>query len=48
MLIQEGLVRVNGAEETRRGAKIRPGDAVVVDVDPTVHIVVEALDPPPG
>ena len=28
MLIQSGQVMVNGAVETRRGRKLRPGDAV--------------------
>ena len=27
-LIQEGVVKVNGEVETRRGKKIRPGDVV--------------------
>jgi len=31
MLIQSGAVRVNGAVETRRGRKLRPGDSVIVD-----------------
>jgi ribosome-associated protein len=31
VLIQSGQVRVNGAVETRRGRKLRPGDVVVVD-----------------
>ncbi len=29
-LIAEGMVRVNGATETRRGRKLRPGDRVEV------------------
>ncbi len=28
--IAEGMVRVNGAPETRRGRKLRPGDRVEV------------------
>lgn len=28
ILIAEGLVRVNGTPETRRGRKLRPGDRV--------------------
>lgn len=39
-LVQAGLVCVNGHEETRRGAKIRPGDVVELDVDPPLRIVV--------
>ncbi len=31
MLIQSGVVTVNGAVETRRGRKLRPGDRVEVD-----------------
>jgi ribosome-associated protein len=31
ILIQSGQVMVNGAVETRRGRKLRPGDVVVVD-----------------
>ena len=31
ILIQSGQVIVNGALETRRGRKLRPGDVVVVD-----------------
>lgn len=31
ILIQSGQVIVNGAVETRRGRKLRPGDVVVVD-----------------
>jgi ribosome-associated protein len=30
ILIAEGLVRVNGATEARRGRKVRPGDAVEI------------------
>lgn len=30
-LIQEGVVKVNGEVETRRGRKIRPGDLVEVE-----------------
>jgi ribosome-associated protein len=30
LAIQEGLVRVNGEIETRRGRKLRPGDRVEV------------------
>ncbi len=29
-LIAEGMVRVNGTPETRRGRKLRPGDRVEV------------------
>ena len=41
-LIQDGLVLVNGEPDRRRRAKIRPGDEVVVDVDPRVRVTVEA------
>ncbi len=30
-LVQAGRVRVNGRVETRRGAKLRPGDVVEVE-----------------
>ena len=30
-LIQEGVVKVNGEVETRRGKKIRPGDFIEVE-----------------
>lgn len=30
-LVQSGQVRVNGRVETRRGAKLRPGDVVEVE-----------------
>lgn len=39
-LVQEGRVRVNGREETRRGSKIRPGDVVEVIGGETVRILV--------
>ncbi len=32
-LISEGLVKVNGEIDTRRGKKIRPGDIVEVEGD---------------
>ena len=40
--IQDGHVRVNGAIDRRRGAKIRPGDVVVVEGDPPLRIHVQA------
>lgn len=40
LLVQAGMVQVNGREETRRGAKIRPGDVVEVDSDPPARITV--------
>ncbi len=40
LLIRDGLVLLNGAEETRRGAKVRPGDQVVVQTEPAVRISV--------
>lgn len=42
LLIRDGLVHVNGQADTRRGAKIRPGDVVSVQVDPPVSISVVA------
>ena len=44
LLVQDGHVQVNGTVNTQRGAKIRPGDAVVVALDPPVTIVVAAED----
>jgi ribosome-associated protein len=41
-LIRDGLVHVNGAADVRRGAKIRPGDVVTLQVDPPVRISVIA------
>jgi ribosome-associated protein len=41
-LIQEGLVSLNGAVDRRRGAKVRAGDRVTLDLDPPVSIRVEA------
>ncbi len=40
MLVQDGHVRVNGAVEMRRGAKVRPGDVVEIDAEEPVHITV--------
>ncbi len=42
LLIQDGYVSVNDAIETRRGAKIRPGDRVRLALDETVTIEVRA------
>ena len=41
-LVQEGLVQLNGKPDTRRGAKVRVGDSILVDVDPQVRISVVA------
>ena len=41
-LIRVGLVQLNGKPEMRRGAKVRPGDAIVVDADPPLRIAVVA------
>ncbi|MHC4953193.1 MAG: RNA-binding S4 domain-containing protein [Planctomycetota bacterium] len=41
-LIREGLVHLNGSTETRRGAKVRPGDAILVNADPPLRISVVA------
>jgi ribosome-associated protein len=43
-LVQDGLVRVNGEVETRRGRKLSPGDRVEVTGHQT-PLVVPALDP---
>lgn len=37
-------VRVNGALEVRRGAKIRPGDVVVIDGEEPVRIRVTSAE----
>ena len=34
MLVDEGLIRVNGEDESRRRRKLRPGDRVDVALDP--------------
>jgi len=39
-LIREGLVHLNGKPDTRRGAKVRVGDSILVDVDPPLRIAV--------
>ncbi len=31
ILVSEGLIRVNGEHETRRGRKLRPGDRVEIE-----------------
>ena len=31
LLVQNGMVKVNGETETRRGRKLRPGDVVTFD-----------------
>jgi ribosome-associated protein len=40
MLIRDGLVHLNGKPDTRRGAKVRAGDSILVNVDPPVRISV--------
>ena len=35
MLVDEGFIRVNGEDESRRRRKLRPGDRVDVALDPT-------------
>lgn len=47
MLIQSGQVMVNGAVETRRGRKLRPGDVVVVDGEELV-VATDDEDAAPG
>ena len=39
-LIKQGLVRLNGKPDTRRGAKVRAGDSILVDVEPRLRISV--------
>ena len=39
-LIKEGLVQLNGKPDSRRGAKVRAGDSILVDVDPPLRIAV--------
>jgi ribosome-associated protein YbcJ (S4-like RNA binding protein) len=34
------LVHLNGKPDTRRGAKVRAGDSILVNVDPPVRISV--------
>lgn len=34
MLVDEGFIRVNGADESRRRRKLRPGDRVDIALDP--------------
>ena len=34
MLVDEGFIRVNGEDESRRRRKLRPGDRVNVALDP--------------
>lgn len=40
-LISEGMVKVNGEVETRRGRKLRPGDRVFVEGFPPYVITSE-------
>lgn len=37
-LVQDGLVRLNGETERRRGAQVRPGDVVELESDPPVRV----------
>jgi ribosome-associated protein len=37
-LLEEGSITVNGEPETRRGRKLRPGDAVTVPGRPTLRV----------
>jgi len=45
VLIASGGVRVNGAAETRRGRKLRPGDQVAVG-DVVVRVEAPSQEPP--
>ncbi len=40
--IQAGMVHLNGKPDTRRSAKVRPGDTVLLKVHPPVRISVVA------
>jgi len=40
LLIQDGLVLLNGTRELRRGAKVRPGDVVEVEGTPPARICI--------
>jgi ribosome-associated protein len=44
MLLQQGLVSVNGEVETRRGRQLRPGDVVSIDT----HSARVTSEPGPG
>ena len=41
-LIQGGFVHLNGTPDTRRGAKVRAGDSILIDADPPGRISVVA------
>ncbi len=38
-IIQDGLVKVNGEVEVRRGRKLYPGDKVVVDGNEEFEVI---------
>jgi len=40
VLIQEGLVHLNGTPDTRRSAKVRAGDSIFINADPPLRIAV--------
>jgi ribosome-associated protein len=40
--IQAGMVHLNGQPDTRRSAKVRPGDTIVLNVKPLIRISVVA------
>jgi len=40
LIIQDGLVDLNGAPCTKRGKKVYPGDEVKLNLDPEVKITV--------
>ena len=42
LLIRDGLVHLNGKAEIRRGAKVRAGDSIFVNVNPPMRIAVVA------
>lgn len=43
-LVQAADVRVNGALETRRGAKVRAGDVVVIEGEEPVRIRITSAE----
>ena len=47
LLIQDGLVRVNGEVETRRRRQLRPGDVVQID-DEEWHVASDEDDDEPA
>ena len=42
LMIQDGMVHLNGKADTRRSAKVRVGDSIFVNSDPPIRISVVA------